>query len=400
MINLDKNKKYLLACSFGPDSMALFDMLKKEKVNFSAALINYHLREESTDEMDSFIDYCNKEKISYHVKDLIHGVIGSNIESACRNIRYDFFADLVDKFKYDAVLVAHNEDDVIETYLMQKRRQNLPNYFGIKEETVIKGITIIRPLLNISKENLLKYCLDNNVPFAIDSSNLENKYLRNRIRHNVVSKLSPDERTAIINEINERNRNLEQIQNRLGKLDLNSVSTLMKLSFTERCYAINDLVKKVSLSACVSSRQIREISKVFESNQGNIDIPISRNLVIRKSYNSIEVLKPKLTKYSFALDNPGIIDNEYFYLNFIDYSANRNVSEKDYPLTIRNYRIGDKYQIKDYLVPVRRLFIDWKMPLSLRERWPLIINKEGKIIYIPRFQKDFKPDKNTNFYVK
>ena len=94
MIELDKNKNYLLACSFGPDSMALFDMLKKGGYTFSAALVNYHLRPESTDEMNSFISYCDQNKISYHVKDIVRGIGNVNIEAEARNIRYRFFADV------------------------------------------------------------------------------------------------------------------------------------------------------------------------------------------------------------------------------------------------------------------------------------------------------------------
>ena len=116
MINLDKDKNYLLACSFGPDSMALFDMLIKEKIHFSAALVNYHIRPESSDEMTNFIHYCEKHKISYHVKDLVNGIGDHNLESECRKIRYKFFAQLVEQFHYDAVLIAHNQDDVLETY--------------------------------------------------------------------------------------------------------------------------------------------------------------------------------------------------------------------------------------------------------------------------------------------
>ena len=148
MINLQKDKNYLLACSFGPDSMALFDMLLKGEYHFSAALVNYHLRPESTDEMNGFIHYCDEHKISYHIKDIVNGIIGLNIESECRRIRYEFFAQLVDTFHYDAVLVAHNQDDHIETYLMQKRRQNLVSFYGIQEKTTINGVEIIRPLLN------------------------------------------------------------------------------------------------------------------------------------------------------------------------------------------------------------------------------------------------------------
>lgn len=72
MLNLEKDKNYLLACSYGPDSMALFDMLLKGGYHFSAALVNYHLRPESSDEMYGFIKYCEKHKISYHVKDIVN----------------------------------------------------------------------------------------------------------------------------------------------------------------------------------------------------------------------------------------------------------------------------------------------------------------------------------------
>ena len=89
MINLDKNKKYLLACSYGPDSMALFDMLLKEEIDFSAALVNYHLRPESNNEMEGFIHYCQSHNVSYHVKDLVHGIGDMNVESECRRIRYE-----------------------------------------------------------------------------------------------------------------------------------------------------------------------------------------------------------------------------------------------------------------------------------------------------------------------
>ena len=80
--------------------------------------------------------------------------------------------------------------------------------------------------------------------------------------------------------------------------------------------------------------------------------------------------------------------------------SKRNIHDSDYPLTIRTYEKDDTYQIKNYNVPVRRLFIDWKMPTRIRKIWPLVINNKGKIIYIPRYRDDFVPDENCNFYVK
>ena len=400
MINLDKNKTYLLACSFGPDSMALFDMLIKANVKFSAALVNYHLRPESNNEMDGFIDYCMKHNISYHVKDLVHGIGDLNIESECRRIRYLYFAELAKQFKYDAVLVAHNQDDVIETYLMQKNRQNLVIYYGINEKTVINNTLIVRPLLQYSKAFLKLYCENNQVPFAIDASNFDTTYLRNKYRHNVVAKMSEKEREEIIKEIESKNAELRTLFSKLDAIDLSSVDELKKLTIHEFAYSLNKMVKEIDETISISLGQAKEIRKIISIPSGNISVPIRLNLVFRKSYNKVEFVKLINYKYQYYIDKPTIFDCEQFFLDFTGDTSNRNVTLDDYPLTIRTYHPGDKYMIKNYLVPVRRLFIDWKMPLSKRETWPIIVNKDGKIIYIPRYRDGFVVTEGLNFYVK
>ena len=89
MLNLKKGRKYLLGCSFGPDSMALFTMLLKEKFNFEVAHVNYHLREESDQEMRNLQAFCEKKKIKLHILEVEKGTIKKNVEETCRNIRYD-----------------------------------------------------------------------------------------------------------------------------------------------------------------------------------------------------------------------------------------------------------------------------------------------------------------------
>ena len=106
------------------------------------------------------------------------------------------------------------------------------------------------------------------------------------------------------------------------------------------------------------------------------------------------------TDFSFKIDGPSTLDTEYFYLDFTGDTSNRNVSKDDYPITVRNAKPNDVYIIKGYEKQLRRLFIDWKVPVPLRKRWPIIINKNGTIIYVPRYQKDFKKEDNCNFYVK
>ena len=105
-------------------------------------------------------------------------------------------------------------------------------------------------------------------------------------------------------------------------------------------------------------------------------------------------------QYSFKLENPGTLDNEIVYLDFRGDTSNRNVYLSDYPLTIRPVKKNDKFVINNYEVEANRLMIDWKMPYRLRQSWPVIVNKDGKTIYIPRYQEEFVPDKDCNFFVK
>ena len=400
MLNLDKNKNYLLACSFGPDSMALFSMLLEEGFSFSVALVNYHLRKESNDEMNDLIEYAKSKNITYHIKDVNYKIGASNIEAECRKIRYEFFAQLVGEYHYDAVLVAHHQDDLIETYLMQKSRKNLVNFYGIKEKIDINGVTVIRPLLNVTKEYLLDYCHQNNIPYAIDSSNLEDRFLRNKIRHKIVSKMSEKERMRTIKNIASDNKTLSALFKKLEDLDIADVGVLKKLSDVELTYALNMLAKMKDETLTISFKQCKNIKPILFESSGNVDIPIKKGFYLRKSYDRVEIITKEKLDYSIVIEKPCIFECDYFYLNFLGNTTNRNVTRSDYPLTIRNYHSGDKYMIKNYVVSVRRLFIDWKVPLSLRERWPIILNKDNKIIYIPHYQKGYKPSDKDNFYVK
>lgn len=400
MLNLEKNRHYLLACSFGPDSMALFDMLLKEGYKFSVAHVNYHLRKESNEEESKLRDFCVEHNIGIYVRD-VNEVLGeSNLEMKCREIRYNFFISVMKENKFDALLVAHQEDDLIETYLMQKRRKNLVNYFGIKEISYFSDIEIIRPLLRYRKEELMMYCRMFNVPYAIDKTNLEDHFLRNQIRHSVVEKLSPIERKDILSEIDQANEKLSQIFITISKINDNKIDSYLRLNNVEFLYAIVALGRKLKPDFIVSKKQGEELRKVLESNKPNIALNVD-GLCFFKEYDVLGFREfDENLDYFYDLVEPGILDTPYFFLDFTVDSSNRNVKEDDYPLVIRNAQKDDEYEISGYKKELRRLFIDWKMPESARNRWPIIVNKDGVIVYVPRYQKDFVPEENCNFFVK
>lgn len=399
MLNLKKDKTYLLACSYGPDSMALLSLLLEDNIKFEVAHVNYHLREESNSEEQGLRQYCEQKHVVCHVLD-VKERIERNIEAKCRKIRYAYFAKLFEEGEYEAVLVAHQEDDLIETFLMQKDRKNLVNYYGIKEQTVINGVPVLRPLLGYTKQQLEQRCVGYQVPFSIDQTNLTRAFKRNRIRLDVVSNLTRDERNDLLREINNKNNELERIHQKIDQVS-NNIKDLLELSTKEFAYYLYKQTSLINPDYHITHKCVNEVVKLMHSSKPNISLCLGKNIIIEKAYDLLIVKeKDEPLGYQFIIPEPCEMDNEFFYLDFRGDTTNRNVKSTDYPLTIRTYLPSDKYIIKDYEVPVRRLFIDWKMPLSLRKRWPIILNKDNKIIYIPRYRKDFTFDVVPNFYVK
>ncbi len=397
-INLDKNKKYLLACSYGPDSMCLFDLLFKGQYHFSVAHVNYHFRSESNFEEQSLREYCQKHYIELFVLDNKEKVT-NNIEERAREIRYSFFEKIVKEKGFDFVLTAHQLDDHLETYLLQKQRKNHVNYYGIKEQILIKNVHVIRPMLEYSKDQIMDYIKDNDVPYSIDQTNNEVMFERNKIRNNVLSHYSEEEKRQLLNQISQENHRISLINDKVAKTN-NDLASINALSDEEFAYYLFERVHGLNENIETTYKFSREIKKIINSDKPNVKVHL-KNIVVVKEYDKLLIyLDDNFDGYAFVIDKPCEYETDFFYLNFTNGAENRNVAIEDYPLTIRTYQKGDKYRIKDYDVEVRRLFIDWKMPVDLRKRWPLIVNKEGRIIYIPRYQKNFVKNNNCNFYVK
>ena len=399
MLKLDKSKRYLLACSFGPDSMALFDMLQKENYSFEVAHVNYHLREESDSEEAGLREYCKIKGVKILVFQNKES-FNSNIEANCREVRYDFFSKLYKEYGFDALLVAHNEDDLIETYLLQKKRKNLVFHYGLAELNEIKGMKVIRPLLSFKKKELLDYCDELSIPYAIDKTNLLPVFERNKIRINTVSKMNDQERKDIVQEIDTKNRELSKTLDKVNAVS-NKSGELLELSEIEFAYYLNIKLKELGIIQPITYKQSLEVVKLLKSNKANISLNVARNqAVIYKTYDSLIIEKNDNQFETIFVKEPCVIDNRFLFVDLVKEGPKRKIKNDDYPLTIRTYQKGDRVRILDYEVLVRRLFIDWKMPLHLRKRWPLFVNKDNKIVYIPRYREDFKIENSPNFYVK
>ena len=217
MLDLNKDLFYVLACSFGPDSMALFDMLIKEHYRFAVAHVNYHKRDVSNYEEESLRKICAQNDIKIMVLDTEGIEHKGNFQAWAREIRYDFFAKCIRENNADALLVAHHMDDLLETYIMQTSKNKLLDYYGIKRQTTINEVKVLRPLLSYEKQELYDYCLDNNVPFSLDVSNDSDMYTRNKIRHETINKLTKKEKLEVVKTIDSQNKQIEKKLKEISK---------------------------------------------------------------------------------------------------------------------------------------------------------------------------------------
>lgn len=182
---------FLLACSGGVDSVILTHLCAQLKLDFSLAHCNFKLRGTESDKDEEFVqDLANKLSLKNYVTifDTTDYVSKNkvSVQMAARELRYNWFADLIEKERYEIVVTAHQADDNLETFLI-----NLSRGTGIDGLTGIpaKTKTILRPLLPFSREEILAYAKTNKIEWREDASNAETKYLRNKIRHHIVPHL-------------------------------------------------------------------------------------------------------------------------------------------------------------------------------------------------------------------
>ena len=181
LIDILKKDKNLLAFSAGVDSTALFFILLEKNINFDIAIVNYGLREQAEEE----IEYAKELAKKYNKKIFIATApkFNSNFEKQARDFRYSFFREIIKEYRYKNLLTAHQLNDKLEWLLMRlSKGAGVSELSGIKIVDNRKNYTLIRPLLNYTKDELIFYLESNKIKYFVDSSNFSTKYERNRFR--------------------------------------------------------------------------------------------------------------------------------------------------------------------------------------------------------------------------
>ena len=202
---LDKKKKYLLGVSGGPDSMALLDMMHEYSI--CVAHVNYNLRNDTEEDYKVVHDYCKAHNIPFYYKEFTpDDYVKGNFQTVARDMRYAFYQEVYKTEQCDALCLGHQKDDVIETIYMHLERDSHPDYLGIQEVSCRLGMTIIRPLLHVTKQDLRDYCDDHHILFHDDYTNFQTEFTRDRIRNTILNQYTNSQKEELLKKAEEYNQ--------------------------------------------------------------------------------------------------------------------------------------------------------------------------------------------------
>lgn len=380
-----KDNKYLLAFSGGPDSVYLLYLLSlyyKENLKDHIILcyINYH-DSEYVDKEEKIVDNCISKFNLVSIKDNVNydKEKDKNFEEWARDYRYNLFKEIVLEKKLEGVLTAHQKTDIVETYLLQKQRRNLPSHYGLRRENILNGLKIIRPILSISKEELTNILDKENIEYYFDITNTNLKKERNRIRY----ELKEEDLNSYIEQIKKENENLRNLnktfssnQNGMDYLKYNSLTIDEQKRY---CFFLLDTLNIKDHREGIGKRMFD-----FLKNQTSGTLKLNKDLNLYRTNKKFFIHGDfDKIKYSYSFDKEGIYENDFFKIDLNNLSL---FNLKTFPVTIRNYMVGDKISTNLPTKDIKKSLQKQSVPFYLINVYPVFI-QDNKIICLP-FYKD------------
>ncbi len=361
--------------------MALLYLCGKEGIAFSAVHVNYHHRPEAEEEEAYIRSYCAEQGIELFVRNEPFEYSG-NFEAAAREWRYAYFAQIAEKYGFSGVLTAHHQDDLIETYLMQKEKDLVPEYYGMRERMNWHGLQVCRPLLNMTKTDLVVCCESAGIRYYIDQTNQDESYIRNRIRLEVIRNLTGEQRQEILSEIRQKNEEREKIRTEAEtQIDQGRVN-LKNYRSCEEEVRLQILRFLADTEIRHSRAQYTEIDSQI-MDRDDFMIPFDERCFCQD--HGVFFLAVPGQPYEYLYESPEELygKREYFTVEKGTPGVNAvTLYEKDYPVTIRSYLPGDQIRMRFGTKKVHRFFIDRHIPLYQRHLWPVMVNAEGEVILV------------------
>lgn len=428
-IGLKVNDTVVVAVSGGPDSMCLLNLLTTLKnelsINIVCAHVNHNVRKESAYEKSFVEDYCTSHGIVFeYMKIKEYGE--DNFHNEARSKRYAYFNTMMMKYGAKILFTAHHADDLIETILMRiVRGSTLRGYSGFAKVVQMDNYVLIRPLIGTSKDDVFKYCKKNSLKFMQDKSNSKDIYTRNRFRKYIVPLFKKEDKFVekkfiqfsntlleyddyinkdVINIMNDAYVN-EVLNLEVFKQQHNVIQTKILNNILQTIYA-DDLM-------LITNAHVDLIKNLINSSKPNIYVFLPNNIKVIKSYESLkfehEVVE--IDSYEVEMINYVNLPNgkNLEVVNSSESTSNNtcrlNSKQFTLPLIVRNRKQGDKLTVKGMLgsKKLKDIFIDEKISAEERDVWPVVVDSEDNIVWIPGLKKtkyDVDKDMKCDIIIK
>ncbi len=413
------NNYVVIGVSAGPDSMCLLDLLQKKTTKIVVCHINHNVRKESIEEEEYITKYCQDKNIILE-KTTINNYQENNFENEARKKRYMFYEEILKKYNSKTLLLAHHGDDLIETILMKiSRGSNLEGYAGIKEISNVKNYQIIRPLLKYTKEDIINYNKSNNIKYYNDSSNQSTNYTRNRYRLNILPLLKKEDKNihkkylkyskTLIEYDDYIKREVKRNINNVYKDNIINIDNLNKLDTFLIKNILYNIMNNIyqNKNNIITDRHIQNIISLLNNTKPNIKIDLPNNKEIVKEYNKL-IIKDKtsdIKNYKIEFNDKIEIENliiEKIESEDDDSNSVCRLNSKDItlPLYIRNREDGDYIILKgsNNRKKIKEIFIEKKLTLKKRNNYPLLVDSNNNIIWIPNIKKSKFCNKKSENY--
>ena len=413
-------KKILIACSGGVDSVVLSFLLKKSGFKIGLAHCNFSLRGKESDGDETFVvDWADRLSIpvfteTFDTKEFAKDHKLST-QMAARELRYQWFAEILKDFEYDYIATGHHADDDLETLLI-----NLSRGSGLQGLMGIPAInkTVIRPLLPFSRSEIVASAKENKLQWREDSSNASTDYLRNKLRHEVI----PNYKNAtegVLQNVRKTQKFLKDSQNLIEDY----MALVYKLTVTENFdgYALHiNKLQELPNTEAILYQLLHPfgftdwpiVSELLEAQSGKQVFSATHRLVkdrnvllltkITSEKKNDEIsIKKGIKKIEFPLkmefnpiDKIGYVNNSVIYID---------KDKIQYPLKLRRWRKGDTFQpfgMKGKK-KLSKFFKDEKVSLLAKEKvWLLCSNSEIIWVIGHRADERFKVTSSTTNILK
>ncbi len=376
---LQPGDRLICAVSGGADSMALlwgmYLLREKLQITLECAHFNHHLRGEESDRDAAFVrQFCLDYQIPFHYGEAQVVAGEKGLEAAARDARYGFLRSLP-----GVVATAHTADDNAETVLMHLLRgTGLNGLGGISPQNG----NIIRPMLTVTKAEIMDFIWEYSLSFVEDSTNREDDFLRNRLRHNVMPLLKEENpQFALSTSLMALRLRQDEDYIRSVAPQTVEVSALLALHPAVRVRAINAFLEQNGVKE-PGARQLEAVESLLFSQKPSASVRFQNGITISRCYDKLQVLEETTQPDEQILSCPGSV----FFGNY-RITARKALEEVNSKcrftvspvgeLRVRSRIAGDEISFAYGTKSLKKLFIDQKIPACRRSLIPVIADDKG-----------------------